>query len=68
MNAMSLIDMEGMMEKSRFRDEALYQATMCMARKLLDDGVIEEEDYKKIRTFFLEKYQPIIGSLSPEMS
>ena len=68
MSATSLIDMEGMMEKSRFNDETLYQATMSMARELLNDGVIDEENYKKIRIHFLEKYQPIIGSLSLEMS
>lgn len=65
MIAISLTDMEVMMERSRFTDETLYQATMSMARKLLDDGVIDEENYKKIQAHFLEKYQPIIGSLYP---
>ena len=67
-NAMSLIGMEGTMEKNRFNDETLYQVTMSMARKLFDDGVIDAENYKNIQAYFLEKYQPIIGSLCPEMS
>lgn len=47
----------------QFQNEKLYQTTMFMARKLLYEGVISEEEYRQIDTIFTKKYQPTLGTL-----
>lgn len=54
------------MSKEAFRNEKLYQATMRLARKLLSEGIISEAEYRQIDTIFLDKYQPVFGTLSAE--
>lgn len=51
------------MSKQDFRNEKLYQTTMHIARKMLDDGIISEEEYRRIDAIFLEKYKPVLGAL-----
>lgn len=51
------------MGKEDFKNEKLYQTTMSMARKMLSEGLITEEEYCRIDTIFLEKYRPIFGTL-----
>lgn len=51
------------MSKEEFNNEKLYQATMYIARKMLNEGLITEEEYRQIDTIFLEKYQPTLGTL-----
>ena len=54
------------MSEKRFRDEKLYQATMSMAKRMKEKGLISEEEYCQIDTIFLEKYKPIFGTLCSE--
>lgn len=56
------------MSRNDFQSEKLYQATMSMARKMLHDGLISEEDYRQIDTIFLEKYRPVFGTLFSDLS
>ena len=56
------------MNKHDFRNEKLYQATMSMARRMLHDGLITEEEYCQIDTIFLEKYRPVIDALLSDIS
>ncbi len=51
------------MSKEEFKSEKLYQATMHIARKMLNEGLITEEEYRQIDTIFSEKYQPTLGTL-----
>lgn len=51
------------MSKEQMRCEKLYQATMRVARKMLDDGLISKEEYAVIDTKMLEKYSPTLGTL-----
>ena len=51
------------MNKEEFRNEKLYQSTMNIARKMLSEGIISEEEYCQIDTIFKEKYSPIFGTL-----
>lgn len=51
------------MSKEEFKNEKLYQTTMHIARKMLNEGLITEEEYRQIDTIFLEKYQPTLGTL-----
>lgn len=55
------------MSEKQMHDEKLYQATMSMARRMLEDGLISEEEYRQIDTIFLEKYRPVFGTLSSEI-
>lgn len=57
-----------MVNKNDFRNEKLYQATMGMARKMLSEGLISEEEYRQIDTIFLAKYQPVFGTLFSDIS
>lgn len=57
-----------MVSKDDFRNEKLYQATMGMARKMLSEGLISEEEYRQIDTIFLAKYQPVFGTLFSDIS
>ena len=47
------------MSKEEFRNEKLYQTTMHLARKMLSDGLISEDEYRQIDTIFLEKYRQL---------
>ena len=56
------------MRKEEFRNEKLYQTTMSIARKMLQEGIISEEEYRRIDTIFLEKYKPVFGTLFSDIS
>lgn len=69
MNAMWLTDLEvARMSEDQFRNEKLYQATMSLARSMLEKSMISEEDYHEFDTIMLEKYQPIFGTLFSDIS
>ena len=51
------------MNKTDFKNEKLYQTTMCLARKLFLEGIISDKEYRQIDTIFLDKYKPIFGTL-----
>ena len=36
---------------------------MHIARKMFNEGLITEEEYRQIDTIFSEKYQPTLGTL-----
>lgn len=52
-----------LVNKSQFKAEKDYQASMICFRHLLSDGIITLEKYKQIDTILLEKYQPLLGTL-----
>ena len=56
------------MRKEEFRNEKMYQATMGIARKMLKEGIVSEEEYRQIDTIFLEKYKPVFGTLFSDIS
>ncbi len=70
MNATSLTASKVVMamSKEEFRNEKLYQTTMHLARKMLEEGIISEEEYRQIDTIFLEKYKPVFGTLFSDIS
>lgn len=68
-NATSTTGLEAFaVDKDNFRNEKLYQATMSMARKMLSEGLVSEEEYRQIDTIFLEKYRPVFGALFSDLS
>lgn len=65
MPATSQIDLMAVviMSKEEFKNEKLYQTTMYIARQMLAEGLISEEEYRQINTIFTEKYKPTLGTL-----
>ena len=55
------------MDSSRFRDELLFQTSMNMAKSMLENGTITEQEYMKIQRILLEKYDPPLGTLLSEI-
>lgn len=51
------------MSEEQFSSEKLYQATMSMAKNLLNKGIVSADEYKQIDTIFREKYKPSLGIL-----
>ncbi len=51
------------MSEEQMRNEKLYQATTSMVRLMLENGIINEQEYRQIDTIFLEKYRPVFGTL-----
>lgn len=51
------------MTKAEARNDHIYQITMSMAKTLLDEGKISEEEYRQFDTKMQQKYRPIFGSL-----
>ena len=51
------------MSKEDMRKEKLYQTTMHLARKMLKDGIISDEGYRRVDKIFLNKYKPVFGTL-----
>ena len=52
-----------MLSKKEFMNEKLYQTTMFIARKMIKERIITENEYHQIDTIFTEKYSPIFGTL-----
>ena len=55
-------------KKAEFRNEKLYLTTMHIARKMLTEGLISEEEYHRVDAVFLEKYKPILGTFFSDIS
>ena len=51
------------MAKDQLEREKNYRISICMAKRLLKDGLISEKDYKKIDTKLTAKYRPVFGSI-----
>lgn len=55
------------MTREQGRKEVVYQMTMSAARRMLEKGLITEEQYQKYDTKMRQKYAPIIDTLWTEM-
>ena len=51
------------MTEEQFRCEKLYQAAIFIARTMLRQGLISEEEMRIIDEILLEKYKPLLGGL-----
>jgi hypothetical protein len=56
------------MSEEMFNAEKLYQATMAIAKSMLENGIITAEEYTIIDTTMLEKYRPVFGILLSQTS
>ncbi len=51
------------MSEKEFRAELRYRMSLSVARSLLEEGAINEEEYSEIDTILLKKHRPILGTL-----
>ncbi len=56
------------MSKEQFENERNYQVSMSLARKLLNDGTISEENYRDFDTRMQQKYRPTFGTLFTDIN
>lgn len=54
------------MTEQQMRNEKLYLATMNIVKRMAEQGLITEEEYRQIDTIFLRKYRPVFGTLCAE--
>jgi hypothetical protein len=54
------------MNEQKFRNERLYNATMVQVKKLLQMGLISEQNYWQMNTKMKAKYRPISDGLVSE--
>jgi hypothetical protein len=47
------------MDKKTFHDEAVFQATMHIARRMLEEKLITKKEYKAFEQRMIAKYNPI---------
>ena len=52
-----------MITQKEFNAERRYQTAIIFAKKLLDEGIINQKDYTEIDTKLLEKYRPTMSTL-----
>lgn len=51
------------MTHEQFEREKDYQVALMIAKALLSSGLINEQEYRRIKELLIEKYRPIIGGL-----
>lgn len=52
---------EATMTKEQFEREKKYQAALAVARSMLKQDVINEDDFLRIEAKLREKFRPILG-------
>ena len=59
-----MTDLEvAVMANEQMQNEKLFQGTMLMAKNLLKQGIISEEEYEQIDTMFRQKYAISLSTL-----
>lgn len=54
-----------MMTPVQFEQETRFNAALAVAKSLLSQGLIDAQEYEKIREMFVQKYRPLIGGIWP---
>ena len=54
------------MTPEQFEREKNYQAALAIARAMLKNGIISDDDYDKSEKLFRAKFSPPIGSYRPK--
>ena len=49
------------MTKEQLKRECEFSGAMVIADRLLTEGMISQDEYKKIRKLFLQKYAPVVA-------
>ena len=56
------------MTPEQFDREKKYQAALAVARAMLRQGIINDDDYTKTEAILRQKFSPFIGSYSTDKS
>lgn len=56
------------MSREQFENEKIYQSTVSIARTMLKNRLITEEEYCQIDTMFTERYGVKFGTLFSEIA
>ena len=51
------------MTQEQFEREKAYRVTLSIANSMLQNGLITDQEYKKIDIMMLEKYRSLLGVL-----
>ena len=51
------------MGEQELRAELRYRMSLSVARSMLEEGAITEEEYREIDTILIKKHRPILGTL-----
>lgn len=51
------------MSRDEGKREIVFQMTMAVARKMLEQGLISKTEYRRFEEKMFDKYTPIIGGL-----
>jgi len=49
--------------EKEFRAALRYRTSLSVARAMLEEGAITQEEYSEIDTILLKKHRPILGTL-----
>ena len=52
-----------MMDKEEFQAEKMYQMGLYIAKAMLKEGLITEEEFSEIDTILLDLYRPVLSTL-----
>jgi hypothetical protein len=52
------------MTTEQFEREKLYQATLAAARAMVASGLLTSDELAIVDALMIEKYRPVLGSLS----
>lgn len=64
MNVISKIVLEvTVMTSEQIQNEVMYQGTMLVAKHLLNQGIISDDEYEQIDTMFRQKYAISLSTL-----
>jgi hypothetical protein len=53
------------MTNEKFQREKTYQITLHIVRKIIQDGILTEDEMRMIDTILIKKYNPLLGCLYP---
>jgi hypothetical protein len=53
------------MTNERFEREKVYEIMLCIARSMLRNGLLTEDEVRIIDDKLIEKYAPLLSSLYP---
>ncbi len=51
-----------------FQRELRYQAIAHIARRMISQGILNDDEYDQIRTIFVEKYRPVFSDLFSDLT
>ena len=52
------------MTDGQFEAERKYQAGMSIARRMLKEGILREDEYRKAESIMRERHKPAIGAVT----